>query len=1256
MTIFNLSSETDNTFNLSTPQGPVFNLGERPDNTEELSQTEQAIPVTPSVSPQVNWDEVKDLTPDEIVNTPEYMRVVDNALEARYGDRNAIYGTATGILGGATASFRGKSKEERFEIFQNWQRSFAGGQSVTTANELAFSARADTDQWNAVSEGYMLFDKMGNIFTGEGNWGDTFDGVKDYITTALWDPVTVVSLGVGKLLTAGGTKAAATALKEAGKIAFRKELRKKGATKATAEAAEKAAIQAAYRNIPKSKRMLAGVKNLAAYSAVDFAANVGTDIAYQNQMIDARVQKKYSLAQTGFAALGTIAIPSLIAGVKGLAWVRNAVGNGKKKDPIYKHLQNYLEIKDVLNNKTFNEITGEIKKRTYTKGVFSDLKDSFENFRKNKDDFDFWYREVEEGAEAFDGKYGNLDQNTSNFWSMFLFGGENQKGFVHALSDNGFVYINRSDALRRAAFKKGVKVRPPDRKNMGVIKSIDEDSATVRFYNKETGAEQEKVFKLSELSLFSEKGKVNPRLNDNLSNFIGDAMGWTLTDDFVKKFVKDYEATFGALGKPKPTDVKSFVRLFKMRGSQLGIELAQRSKAEAILNKRKFKADYSIQKTLKEEGLEKIAQKEMPEPQKLRYAQSVWKRLLTAHPGTTGLNVKGWAYYNMLNTTSDLVLGGLKLGQAQFYKFKGDDEAYKAALNSGWGSALGGLRRGLNYLNPEATIDRAQEILSLKPEVKEKLFRIIAGDAGDRGAITTFNMNEQSKLLQAVEKGVLTTQQATGVILQDEITKYLSFMTAFDTAIMREYGQTFNEFFSRPDAYVEWLTPRFKERVDAKALDRAQKETASKPWSIKQGESASLAVAKAIEKFSAAPGGGFLLPFGQFFNTSTALLGDYSMFNAVKHLGGVHVFGKKVNFAEDEGMELMAKGLVGWGAMATMFGPAAQKRLSLGFAWNEEEEADGSVSDKTYDWPESYGRIIGQMQAHLSRDGRVPADLITEAVQVLGGQSFRQIDDATKEFALVFANALAGDLGESSRNAAETILTVSSRILSGATRPLDPINQVLLATMGENGQIDRNQENKFFAQSVRYIDGFFGGLDRPDKATPTRGTELQMNYGKTLGGVRETSRPNDVERVLNSLGIPDWLSITWKGDAEVKNTMNAILGQIFNQEAEALLNKKPNFFELPILERRYEYKKIKKRARKRATYMLEMSSSSQSKVIKLKKELAGLPQRDVKDVQRYLGIEGDPMKLADQEGGVEQLELLIHITKNIKEFFMGDFN
>ena len=86
--------------------------------------------------------------------------------------------------------------EKAFEIFQNWQRSFAGGQTVTTANELIYGTNADDDTRAKLGASYMLFDSMDNAFTGEGSWGEMFDAVGDYTKAAVWDPSTILSLGI----------------------------------------------------------------------------------------------------------------------------------------------------------------------------------------------------------------------------------------------------------------------------------------------------------------------------------------------------------------------------------------------------------------------------------------------------------------------------------------------------------------------------------------------------------------------------------------------------------------------------------------------------------------------------------------------------------------------------------------------------------------------------------------------------------------------------------------------------------------------------------------------------------------------------------------------------------------------------------------------------------------------------------------------------------------------------------------------------
>ena len=117
---------------------------------------------------------------------------------------------------------------------------------VYKRQEIGYVASAEDDALAAMGEGYKLFERMDNAFVGEGTWSESFDAVGDYMSAAIWDPTTVLSLGVGKVFATGGTKAASIALKEAAKAAAEaaaKNAIKKGATKKAATAAGEAAAR-----------------------------------------------------------------------------------------------------------------------------------------------------------------------------------------------------------------------------------------------------------------------------------------------------------------------------------------------------------------------------------------------------------------------------------------------------------------------------------------------------------------------------------------------------------------------------------------------------------------------------------------------------------------------------------------------------------------------------------------------------------------------------------------------------------------------------------------------------------------------------------------------------------------------------------------------------------------------------------------------------------------------------------------------------
>lgn len=1164
-----------------TPEAPaqglttfeIFSSG-KVVSPQEVSQEEPDAPVSV-------WEKYKgqSLTDEMILADPDLMAIVDRGLETRFGDRGIVAEIGTGLAGGATGMFQGKSPEERLEIWNNWQRSFAGGQSVTTLNEVAFVKGATEEERANLGETYTLFDQKGNIFTGTETWGETFDGVYDYIRAAIWDPVTLASLGVGKALAAGGTKAASLALKATAQQAFRQALAQ-GATREVARAAAKDATRLGFATL--------GAKTVAKFSAVDFAANVGADIAYQDVRLDVGAQEEYSLAQTGVAALGTLAIPSLIAATKGVEALATGARQASAKLPAGERnlFEAYVDVQRKFGGLGPEAISQAVKQRVDLSQVNGSLQQTFQNFNNNLQNFVPWSQAKVDAGRILnqEGIALTAGENQNLFWKSFLFGDTTgtQKGFAQELADAGFVYVPR--------------------------------------------------------------GK-----DDTITNFVADAMAW-LDDATVSKLVSDFESTVGKTFDGSVDTAEKLSSAFKNRQSLFGSGLADSRQVQDLLGKGG---------TVKQlaQSLSRQADEEHAEVG--RYVLSVWKRLVTSHPSTVGLNVKGWAATTLMNSASDIVLGGLKLGEAAVYKAAGKQGAYEAALNASRGSILGSIKRGYNVLSPTMTLEGAEGYLMLKPDLFEAIYRSSSGGTDGAGVLKYYNIDPTNLAANATEKTVTAMQNIYGVRLQDEITKVLSFQSALEQGIMREYGQTYNEFMSRPDAFVEMFSPRFKERVDAWAMNRTLRETASKNWSLKKGRGVTLAFAKILEGSSRSPIFGYAIPFGSFMNTAFATLGDYSGFNAVKHLtarglNAARITRYSFDPAEEEGMELLAKGLFGWGAVATYYLPEAMEKVESGLTWNQQQRDDGSIEDLTYDFPVSYMKILAQASAHYVRDGEVPESLKKEMFNVLGGQPFRQLDTAAQDSFNLMMDVLGGDIDVATRNSLAVLAGLGSRIASGFMRPLDPANQAAILMSDDFTQIDRKQaSSKFLAESFRYVDQLFGGFEAPAQATPTRGFDLSRpDVGRVLGGVRSSGAPNAIERVLAATGKAPWQAVKWEGDDQVKNTLDGIIGPILNAEAERMLEENPDFFKMSLASQQKRVEEITKRSKLLAEQVLEYSFSSEATVVKLKKDLAAIPKLDVKRAMNYLGYEGDPLALVKEEGGLEKLEMLIFFSKNFNSLIV----
>ena len=1116
-------------------------------------------------------------------------RVIDamrTGLDFRFGDRNLASNLATGLAGGAIGGYtKDMSDEDIFEQWQNWQRSFAGGQTVTTANEIAFLSTLDDDEKALVGAQYEMFDKNPNIFSAETGWGEMFDGIKDYASAAVWDPLTLFSLGVGKAMGAGATKIAAGTVRVAAQTAFRSAL-KNGVAREAAVAASKKAAQGAFVRV--------GLVDAAKYSAVDFVANVSTDIAYQSAMMDTGVQEEYQLSQTVMAGMATMLLPAIVGGSRTFsAWSNSASAPAPFKAAV--------GVNDLFKGLGKEDILAAQKARINLPQVETEMGALLKNFGDHSADYTDWSK-VAGDARSSLGDSLDATDNEKLFMRSFLFGNPKEKGgakgFVNVMSDAGLVFVEREDT--------------------------------------------------------------------NITNFIGDAINFlppesTIVADFIKTFQKEFGSISSNVDAMKtPKELSEF---WKGRQSEIGGRLWDSSQSSVLITR--GITDKSTNSALAEAMNREISEKTKKTREVGKYTLSLYKSLLTSHISTTMLNVKGWAATSAAGTVSDVVQGTLELMTAPAVRVLKGQDAYNEAIKAGRGSISGALRRGVNFLQPGDTIDKALEYMKYSPQTFKALSRDLGGDSGAAAGVDTLKrlgMDPKDKVNLGLESTRNLFQAWSGQKLQDETTKMLSFMSNVDLMIRREYGMDYNTFMTDPKlGFVEMHTPRYRNVVEANALDRTQREVYSKDWTSKKGSSLALNAARYMEGISANAVGGYLIPFGKFFNNSMAMMSDYSGVNAVRILGGRLLGKEQTSLAAEEGSQLLAKTTVGLTA-AYMMSNEKMSNLAEGLKWNQKREDDGSITDKTYEFPESMLHLVGQIVAHHRKDGQIPPELAAEAVDFTVGQTFRGASDAVQVMDNLAKAIASGDLDATGRQALDITFGSLARIASGATRPLDMPNQAIKLGTGDWTEPDRNTNGDSWTdfsltkKGTRYFDEFFemvglGADGSPNAAKPTAPYKQAPDAGRVVG-TRSSPGNTQAEQLMNSVGIPSWQSFRWGNDPELKNHMNSLVAPIFEAESAQLFREHPDFFELPLYNRQVLVKGVLKRSKEQAQSWMESEGGDFS----YRDRFAKVNKNDLKlTLKNYFpDVKGNPLDLLKEDNGMEKLTAIIGFAENYQALGMSD--
>lgn len=342
-------------------------------------------------------------TKEDVIANEEDMETIRQGLTYMNGKRKTFL----------HKDFDEMDNSELFETWQNWQRWFKVGNPATTT-------RTGVKAFSGTDEEKRVLDKNFRLFEGmeSGLKDDPVDTIRDYVWGAAADPITLVSLGVGKAFSFGGSKAASAAIKE-------------GVKSAATSQVKKTVVKQGLQTVA-----VEGAKKALKYSAVDMTANVALDVLQQKTLMETGTQEEYSPLQTA-VSLGLSAGIPVILGASSAT--RSASMSKWVKDTPFESSLPELMKKDLTKEGLVKEIKRVIPKpqaKTSVINIFEGLKGpegmEIVQWGRVKDELPDW---VVQGKSPKDREKVNL------FMDQFLHGNKQSKGFVNFLVEEKVPFV-----------------------------------------------------------------------------------------------------------------------------------------------------------------------------------------------------------------------------------------------------------------------------------------------------------------------------------------------------------------------------------------------------------------------------------------------------------------------------------------------------------------------------------------------------------------------------------------------------------------------------------------------------------------------------------------------------------------------------------------------------------------------------------------------------------------------------------------------
>ena len=699
---------------------------------------------------------------------------------------------------------------------------------------------------------------------------------------------------------------------------------------------------------------------------------------------------------------------------------------------------------------------------------------------------------------------------------------------------------------------------------------------------------------------------------DTYSNWVKDLILASDPQD-VKTFAKAWQKASGVTLKgASKMSVQDFANTFaaKMNASARVMNAAsQGSKLNGI-----SEIDYQIQQFIDDALDIGLLPKEKPRTVSEKISEKVPAviretttgvqnrviRTLVSHPSTSYLNFVGWGVQTTLGSASDLGSAILHAGIGTMKKAAGMLEDGANPLRVSRMIMAANANRLKLTLNPSLTHEAYKSILQLRGDKLKELSDVLSGGVKDTSKILTdSSLSPTTQLVGAkVDDAIDLMQLLTLVKGQDAFTKSQEFVYQLDKGLRVAFNKSWDEFFTDPNA-AKFINTKQYRQVEEIALQTTLERISSKSY---KGAGPTGEIAAIIEDARNIPGLGLLVPFGRFFNNTV----DFTVQNTpmapqvAKLLGG---FYKDKSYTE-----LWSRSIISSAVLYSLAQTEYANRL-MGLGIDQAiDPTTGEIRSVQYDYPLSQYKYAGRIASYWFNGETVPSELITRANADIGLGAFtRNLDTTANDIMTIVSQGISGEQDALIRAMANTGSAVGSQLISGITRPLEPLNFTVGMLTGSEGKLyDKKIGSQFMNKSLRYLDQiamlFTGEVQTQAQGAATG--PLYVQTSKMVGArpVRLTS----TERVMNMMSIPTYelnASTQVSGKApEAANKYNQYMFMSIEEESAKLL--KNGFSKMNPDKQRLIWKEVTTRQRDIAKTMMFLDNSGISDTADLMYELS----------------------------------------------------